>query len=115
MEPRLARCWLDERVTWRYDLVCYNTGNFCDGRGCRRFSVMVETAYSDMKRELVKQFYDASTTDEWRSKFLQQWPITHVVVGPLEAKVGQFDPRKVDYLTPEYDQDGYQIYRVKSP
>jgi hypothetical protein len=105
--------WLDERVT--YDdviLSAYNTGNFLPTVvGAKAFlGHGPETAYSDMKRELVKQFYDASTTDEWRSKFLQQWPITHVVVGPLEAKVGQFDPRKVDYLTPEYDQD-VLIYR----
>ena len=110
--------WLDERVT--YDdviLSSYNTGNFLPVVvGAKAFlGHGPETAYSDEKRELVRQFYDVETTDEWRRAFLSKWPIAYVFLGPLEKKVGQFDPAQVDYLTLEYDRDEYRIYRVKSP
>jgi uncharacterized membrane protein len=107
--------WLDERVT--YDdviLSSYNTGNFLPTMvGAKAFlGHGPETAFSEEKRQLVTQFYAVDTSDEWRRTFLREWPITYVFFGPLEKKVGQFDPSRVDYLTLEYDQDGYRIYRV---
>ena len=107
--------WLDGRVT--YDdviLSSYNTGNFLPAVVEARAFLGhgPETAYSDAKRALVAQFYDAATSDQWRREFLKQWPITHVFFGPLERKVGQFDPAQADYLALEYVQDGYRIYRV---
>jgi hypothetical protein len=110
--------WLDERVS--YDdviLSSYNTGNFLPVMvGAKAFlGHGPETAYSDEKRGLVQQFYAADTPDVWRREFLRRWPITYVFFGPLEEKIGQFDPRQADYLTLLYDHDGYQIYRVNLP
>jgi uncharacterized membrane protein len=107
--------WLDQRVT--YDdviLSSYNTGNFLPALvGAKAFlGHGPETAYSNDKIKLVTQFYDTATTDEWRRDFLRHWPITYVFFGPLEKKVGAFDPAQADYLKLEYDQDGYRIYRV---
>jgi hypothetical protein len=110
--------WLDERAT--YDdviLSSYNTGNFLPAvAGAKAFlGHGPETANSDVKRGLVKQFYAAGTPDEWRREFLRQGSITYVFFGPLEKNVGLFDPAQADYLSLEYDRTGYQIYRVKSP
>ncbi len=110
--------WLDERVT--YDdviLSSYNTGNFLPAMvGAKVFlGHGPETAYSDRKRQLVDQFYNTDTSDDWRRGFLRQWPITYVFFGPLEKQVGGFDPAPVDYLKLEYDQGGYRIYRVVKP
>ncbi len=110
--------WLDQHVT--YDdviLSSYDTGNFLPTVvGAKAFlGHGPETAYSEAKRQLVRQFYDAETTDEWRHAFLKEWPITYVFFGPLEKKVGQFDPAQADYLALEYEQGEYRIYRVKSP
>jgi hypothetical protein len=110
--------WVDKRVT-ADDVILssYNTGNFLPTVvGAKAFlGHGPETAYSEAKRLLVKQFYAAETTAEWRREFLRQWPITYVFFGPLEKKVGLFDPAQANYLTLEYDQGGYQIYRVKLP
>lgn len=107
--------WLDERVT--YDdviLSSYNTGNFLPAVvGAKAFlGHGPETAYSSEKRQLVAQFYNSATPEEWRRDFLRQWPITYVFLGPLEKRVGEIDPAHVNYLKLVYDQDGYQIYRV---
>ncbi len=107
--------WLNQRVTYAdVILSSYNTGNYLPAQvGARVFlGHGPETAYSNDKRQLVKQFYAASTSDEWRRQFLSEWPITHVIDGPLERDVGRFDPSQADYLSLEYDRDGYQIYKV---
>jgi uncharacterized membrane protein len=110
--------WLDQRVADEdVILSSYNTGNFLPAMvGAKAFlGHGPETAYSEAKRQLVKQFYAAETMPEWRHAFLSEWSVTYVFFGPLEKKVGLFDPAQVDYLTLEYDQDGYRIYRVKLP
>ena len=40
----------------------------------------------------------STTTDEWRRDFLRKWPIAYVFFGPLEKKIGQFDPAQADLL-----------------
>ncbi|HTP09812.1 MAG TPA: hypothetical protein VMP08_16260 [Anaerolineae bacterium] len=110
--------WLDERVTYNdVILSSYNTGNFLPVMvGAKAFlGHGPETAYSADKLKLVTQFYSADTSDDWRREFLRQWPITYVFFGPLEQKVGQFDPAQASYLTLMYDHDGYRIYQVNSP
>ncbi len=110
-----ALTWLDQHTTDE-DVVLssYNTGNFLSTRvGARAFiGHGVQTAFVEEKRQLVAKFYDAATPDEWRRSFLRKWPITFVVVGPLEQKLGAVDFSRADYLTLEYDRAGYQIYRV---
>jgi hypothetical protein len=110
--------WLDQRVT--YDdviLSSYNTGNFLPTVvGAKAFlGHGPETAYSNDKIKLVAQFYAGATSDDWRRDFLRHWPITYVFFGPLEKKVGEFDPAQADYMQLVYDQDGYRIYRVVRP
>jgi uncharacterized membrane protein len=110
--------WLDERVTYNdVILSSYNTGNFLPVMASANAFLGhgPETAYSDAKREWVRQFYDSATSHDWRREFLRKWPITYVFFGPLEEKIGHFDPAQADYLTLVYDRDGYQIYRVASP
>ncbi len=110
--------WLDGHVTYNdVILSSYNTGNFLPTVvGAKVFlGHGPETAYSNDKIQLVKQFYDASTPDDWRREFLQQRSITFVFFGPLEAKIGSFDPVRADYLMLEYDQNGYRIYQVVKP
>jgi hypothetical protein len=110
--------WLDQRVT-DDDVILssYNTGNFLPAMvGAKAFlGHGPETAHSQEKQKLVAKFYDSATPDDWRREFLRQWPITYVLFGPLEKKVGQFDPAQVDYLKLEYDQKGYRIYRTVKP
>jgi hypothetical protein len=110
--------WLDQRTTYEdVILSSYNTGNFLPTMVSAKVFLGhgPETAYSPEKQKLVAKFYDAATSDEWRQDFLGQWPITYVFFGPLEKKVGQFDPAQADYLKLEYDQAGYRIYRVVKP
>ena len=110
-----AMRWLDARTT--YDdvvLSSYDTGNFLPAVvGARVFlGHGPETAYSDEKRGLVKQFFAADTLAEWRRSFLHDWPITYVFFGPLEQVGGLHDLSDLPELQSVYDQDGYRIYQV---
>jgi hypothetical protein len=106
--------WLDQRVTYN-DVVLssYDTGNYLPAQvGARVFlGHGPETVRSDDKRKLVAMFYDGSTSDEWRRRLLGDGSISYVFFGPSEKQLGNFDPLHADYLSLEYDQDGYQIYR----
>ncbi|MBP7686307.1 MAG: hypothetical protein KA765_00260 [Thermoflexales bacterium] len=91
------------------------TGNFLPTRTAARTFLGhgPETAYSEEKRVLVAEFYAAATSDQARQAFLQTWPITYVVYGPPEKKLGQIDLSRLTNLTLVYDQREYQIYRVE--
>jgi len=112
-----ALAWLDRRVTYEdVVLASYDTGNYLPAQvGARVFlGHGPETVHSDDKRKLVAMFYDGSTSDEWRRQLLGNGSISYVFFGPLEKQLGNFDPSHADYLSLEYDQAGYQIYRNRA-
>ncbi|HZY42909.1 MAG TPA: hypothetical protein VFF59_13025, partial [Anaerolineae bacterium] len=108
--------WLDGQVKSNaVVLSSYDTGNFLPTVvAARAFTGHgPETAYSDDKRQLATEFYGTQTTDAWRRAFVRRWPIDWVIAGPLEAKLGAVDFVSADYLTLEYEREGYRIYRVE--
>ena len=109
-----ALAWLDQRATYNdVILASYNTGNYLPAQvGTRVFlGLGPETVHSDDKRQLVATFYNGATSDDWRRKFLSDWPITYVFCGSLEKQVGNFDPSSAAYLSLVYDRNGYRIYQ----
>ncbi len=112
----VALDWLGQRAT-SADVVLssYETGNFLPTRvGAHVFlGHGPETAYSEQKRVLVKQFYATDTSAEARQAFLRDWSITYVFYGPLEKRLGQIDLSELGNLERVYEQGDYQIYRVR--
>lgn len=108
--------WLNQRTTVD-DVVLssFETGNYLPAHVAVRafFGHNQETAYSDLKRSLVAEFFNAATPSASREKFLRDWPITYVFYGPLEKQLGLIDLSGLNDLTLVYDQFGYQIYQVK--
>jgi hypothetical protein len=65
----------------------------------------------ESKEKLVNQFFDESTSDEWRRDFLQQWEISHIYYGQFEKRLGPMpDNLPVVKL---YDQDDILIFRLE--
>lgn len=113
-----AMQWLDQRVTYNdVILSAYDTGNFLPTMvGARVYlGHGPETANSADKLKSVRQFYTSATFDDWRREFLKQGSISYVFAGPLERKLGAANFAEMNYLTLEYDRDGYRIYRVTLP
>ena len=106
--------WLNQYAT-DADVILSSeeNGNFFPTRVAARTFLArgPETAYGEQKRVLVATFYNGATSDDWRRKFLSDWPITYVFCGPLEKQVGDFDPSSATYLSLIYDRNGYRIYQ----
>ena len=56
----------------------------------------------------MKQFFAASTSDEWRAQFLRDEGITYVFATPED----KFSPGNTYSLLPVYQAGGYIIYKV---
>jgi hypothetical protein len=105
--------WLAARAT--YDdvvLSSYEVGNYIPARvGARVYiGLGTETARIEDKRILMQRFFDPSTSDEWRGRFLHDEGITYVFATPAE----HFSPGNAGSLLPIYWAEGYAIYRVES-
>jgi hypothetical protein len=96
-------------------LTAYGTGSYIPARIDHRVFVgyWAETADFDTKLNIVDRFFRVGTPDTWRIQTLEQYGIAYVYSGPRERILGDFDPGRVDYLTPAFSNDLVSIYRVK--
>ncbi len=115
-EEVAAVAWLGERVDFQ-DVVLssYGIGNYIPAHTDSRvfLGYRFETLDWEKKRDLLIEFYDAETEDEFRRKLLSEHGITYVYYGPEEKSLGDFDPSGVSYLSLLYARSGVKIYRVK--
>jgi len=104
--------WLAARATYN-DVVLssYSAGNYLPARvGARVYiGLGTETAHVEEKRTAMKQFFAASTSDEWRAQFLREYHITYVFVAPDERFSSS-----ARFLSPVYQEDDYTLYQVTS-
>ena len=109
-----AADWLGANATAdQVVLAAYENGNYLPTRMSARVFLGhgPETAYSDMKRTLVTQFF-ASDNDDFRRQLLQDYNITFLYYGPAEQALGGFAPGDAFYLRGIYDNGTVQIYQV---
>jgi hypothetical protein len=103
--------WLTTRAMYN-DVVLssYSAGNYLPARvGARVYiGLGTETAHVEEKRAAMKQFFAASTSDEWRAQFLRQEHITYVFATPED----KFSPGNTHSLSPVYQAGGYTVYQV---
>ena len=103
--------WLAARATYN-DVVLssYSAGNYLPARvGARVYiGLGTETVLIEDKRAAMKQFFAASTSDEWRAQFLRDEGITYIFATPED----QFSPGNSHSLSPVYQAEGYIVYQV---
>jgi hypothetical protein len=95
-------------------LAAYETGNYLPARvGARSFvGHGPESIRADEKRQLVTRFFDATTSDSWRRELLAEHGVDYVFWGPVERRLGTFDPRSASYLRLAYEVRGYALLEV---
>jgi len=108
--------WLSGRV--RPDdvvMASYETGNYLPVRvGARVFvGHGPETVHADEKRLLAARFFAASTEDAWRRRLLAEYGVDYVFWGPLERRLGAFDPATASYLHRVHEEGEYTIFEVE--
>lgn len=66
------------------------------------------------KFELVNQFFDSTTSDADRQQMIEQYGISYVYYGPMEAKLGDFQPDRSPLLNAVFEDGAVTIYEVVS-
>jgi hypothetical protein len=115
-EEVAAASWLGERVSFQdVILSSYAIGNYIPGHIDSRvfLGYRFETLDWEKKRDLLIEFYNAETEDEFRRKLISAHGITYLYHGPDERRLGDFDPSEVSYLSLSYARSGVHIYKVE--
>ncbi len=64
------------------------------------------------KTDMVKAFYNSTTADSQRQDILRTYGVDYVIFSPEEAKLGDFDPTTVDYLTQVFEEGDTRVFAV---
>ncbi|MBA3872086.1 MAG: hypothetical protein H0X30_23315, partial [Anaerolineae bacterium] len=72
----------------------------------------IETAHFADKMKEIKQFYDASTGDDWRRDFLKETHARYVWYDESARQLGTWNPADADYLKPVFTSNSIVIYQV---
>ena len=97
-------------------LCAYETGNYVPARAGNRVFLGIgsETIRIEEKRAAVRRFFAADTDHGWRRALLADYGIAYVVIGPYERQLGDFSGDAA-YLSLDYANESYRVYRVVNP
>jgi hypothetical protein len=96
-------------------LTAYDTGAYLPARVNARVLAGhdLEAMDAEEKRALIDRFFDTTTDDAWRQRFLTRYGVDYVFWGPAERDLGDFDPRTVRYLSQAYQVEQYSLFTVE--
>lgn len=95
-------------------LTAYDTGNALPAWTPQRVVIghgPESAGLSDLLPQ-VSAFYASATPDEGRLDFIRRQKVNYVFWGPLEQRLGDWQPEKVEYLSPVYQAGNYHIFQV---
>ncbi len=96
-------------------LAAYETGNYLPVRvGARSFvGHGPESIHADEKKALVAQFFSGTADSDWRCGLFAEYGVDWVFWGPMERRLGDFDPGQAVCLKQVYEAEGYAIFEVE--
>ena len=95
-------------------LSSYEVGNYIPARAGNRVFLGhgPETIHSAEKESIVRQFFQARTSDAYREEILRRYNIAYLFYGPAERALGDFQPATRPYLEEAFTNGRYTIYEV---
>jgi len=92
----------------------YKVGNYIPARAGNRVFLGhgPETIYVEEKENIVRQFFQAQTSDACREEILSEYNIAYLFYGPAERALGDFQPATRPYLEETFTNGRYTIYAV---
>jgi hypothetical protein len=89
-------------------------GNYIPVRAGNRVFLghFLETIHAEEKENIVRQFFQAQTSDAYREEILLRYDITYLFYGPDERALGDFQPATRPYLEEAFTNGRYTIYEV---
>jgi hypothetical protein len=71
-----------------------------------------ETIHAEEKENVVRQFFQAQTSDTYRKEILRRYNVACLFYGPAERALGDFQPATRPYLEEAFTNGRYTIYEV---
>jgi len=95
-------------------LSSYEVGNYIPARAGNRvfWGHGPETIHAEEKENIVRQFFQAQTSDAYREEILRRYNIAYLFYGPAERALGDFQPAARPYLQGVFANGPYTIYEV---
>jgi len=95
-------------------LSSYQVGNYIPARAGNRVFLGhgPETIHTEEKEDIVRQFFQAQTSDAYRKEILRRYNIAYLFYGPVERALGDFQPATRPYLEETFTNGRYTIYEV---
>ena len=95
-------------------LSSYEVGNYIPARAGNRVFLGhgPETIHSEEKEGIVRQFFQAQTSDAYRKEILRRYNIAYLFYGPAERALGDFQPATRPCLEKAFTNGRYTIYEV---
>lgn len=89
-------------------------GNYIPTRAGNRVFLghVLETIHAEEKEGIVRQFFQAQTSDAYRIKILRRYNVAYLFYGPVERVLGDFQPAPRSYLEEVFTNGRYTIYEV---
>jgi uncharacterized membrane protein len=72
----------------------------------------IETAHFEDKMKQIKQFYDTTTSDDWRREFLKEINAIYIWYDDSARLLGSWNPADADYLKSVYTSKTIDVYQV---
>ena len=93
----------------------YEVGNYIPARAGNRVFLGhgPETIHAEEKERMVRQFFQAETSDAYREEILRRYNIAYLFYGPTERALGDFQPAASPYLKEVFTNGRYAIYEVQ--
>jgi len=95
-------------------LSSYEVGNYIPARAGNRVFLGhgPETIHAEEKENIVRQFFQAQTSDAYRKEILHRYNIAYLFYGPAERALDDFQPATRPYLEEAFTNNRYTIYEV---
>jgi hypothetical protein len=74
-----------------------------------------ETIHFQEKERNVDNFFQSTTDDSARTRFLSENQIRYVFYGQAEQALGKFEPQRASYLDPIFENADAAVYAVRIP
>jgi hypothetical protein len=107
--------WLLAEEAWAEPVAsAEETGNLLGGQIGQKVVLghWAESFDYDTISQQMGQFFDESSSDDQRQRWLAEWGASYLYYGRHERALGEFDPDQADYLESVFQQGEVTLYQV---
>jgi uncharacterized membrane protein len=96
-------------------LASSSTGNFLAARVANPIVIGHWAETPDYAQKILEfeKYFAPETPDDWRQLLLSKYGVDYLWYGPIERRLGEYDPATAQFLEPSYNREGIAIYSFR--